>query len=254
GADNGGIPALAEAGRFRGLGSAVHTFSAGNPGTTPKHNDAAITQVATSPSPFVPVKGKLTVKLSIDARGYENSKARVRLFLEGEDGKGGRAAREVLAQDVVLPLTTGNEVTLTTDAPDRPGEVKLKAVLETTEPDDLPLNNVIEAFVTVSREGISVLLVDRQRAWEPQFICDALSQDPRIRVTPLWVRGTQAGGAGKLFKFDEQPFDAILLGDVTAEQLKAIEPEALEKIEQQVARGAGLMVLGGYVNLGNGDW
>lgn len=250
GADNGGVPALAEAARWNNLGTAVHTFACGNPGTTPRQNDAALTAIATAPQPFVPVKGKLTVKLAIDARGYENSKARVRLFLEGDDGKGGVADREVAARDVTLALTTGNEVTLTADAPARPGEVKVKAVLETNEPDDLPLNNTIETFVTVSREGLSVLLVDRQRAFEPQFICDALARDPRIRVTPLWVRG----GGARLVNLDEQPYDVLVLGDVTAAQLLAIDPDALSRIEKQVARGAGLLVLGGYVNLGNGDW
>ncbi|MFO0930824.1 MAG: hypothetical protein U0736_27960 [Gemmataceae bacterium] len=117
GADNGGVPALAEAARWNNLGVAVHTFASGNPGTTPKQNDAAITAIATSPQPFVPIKGKLTVKLSIDARGYENSKARVRLFLETRDDMGTATDREVLARDVTLPLTTGNEVTLTTDRP-----------------------------------------------------------------------------------------------------------------------------------------
>lgn len=252
GADNGGVPALAEAARWNNQGVAIHTFASGNPGTTPKQNDAAITAIATSPQPFVPVKGKLTVKLTIDARGYENSKARVRLFLESRDDKGEATDREVLARDVPLPLTTGNEVTMTVDAPDRPGEVKVKAVLETNEPDDLPLNNVIETFVTVSREGLSVLLVDRQRAFEPQLICDALAQDARIRVTPVWVRGGTRGG--KLLNFDEQPFDVILLGDVTAEALRSLDSDALGKIERHVARGGGLMVLGGYVNLGNRDW
>ncbi|MFO0930823.1 MAG: hypothetical protein U0736_27955 [Gemmataceae bacterium] len=125
-------------------------------------------------------------------------------------------------------------------------------MLETNEPDDLPLNNTIETFVTVSREGLSVLLVDRQRAFEPQLICDALAQDARIRVTPVWVRGGTRGA--RLLNLDEQPFDVIILGDVTAEALRSIDPDALTKIERQVARGAGLMVLGGYVNLGNGDW
>ena len=46
----------------------------------------------------------------------------------------------------------------------------------------------------------------------------------------------------------------ILLGDVTAEQLRSLDADATDKIEKQVARGAGLMVLGGYVNLGNGGW
>jgi uncharacterized membrane protein len=246
GADNGGTPALAEATRWRGTGAALSTFACGNPSTTPKQRDIAVTAISTAPSPFVPIKGKLTVKLTVDARGYENTKARVRLFLEsdGED-------REVLAKDVPLPLTTGNEVTLETDAPAKPGEVKVKAVVESAEPDKLPLNNSIETFVTVSKEGISVLLVDRSRAHEPQMICDALAGDPRIRVTPVWVRG---GRVDRQRVLDDTPFDVILLGDVTAAQLRGLDPEADRKIKAQVKRGAGLMVLGGYVNLGNGGW
>lgn len=248
GGDNGGTPALAEAMRWRGAGCAVTTFASGNPGTSSKQDDVAITSITTSPSPFVPIKGKLTVKLLIDARGYENTKARVRLYLEGDDG----TDTEVLGKDVTLPLTTGNEVTLETDAPAKPGEIKVKAVVETAEPDKLPLNNTIETFVTVSKEGISVLLVDRQRAFEPQFICDALAQDARIRLTPVWVRGGTGRGESRLL--DDQAFDVIILGDVTAEQLKNFDRDAIDKIERQVARGAGLLALGGYVNLGNGGW
>jgi hypothetical protein len=253
GADNGSIPSLIEAPRWRGAGVPIYTFASGNPGTTARQNDVAITAISTSPMPFVPVKGKLTVRLLVDARGYENTRARARLFLESTDEQGNATDREVLARDVLLPLTTGNEVVLTLDAPERPGEVKVKAVIETTEPDDLPLNNIIETFVTVSREGISVLLVDRLRPGEPQAICDALREDTRFRVTPLWALGGRLN-EGKPFNIAEQAFDVIVLGDVSADQLRGLDPDALNKIEKLVARGAGLIVLGGYKNLGNGNW
>ncbi|MFM7152385.1 MAG: vWA domain-containing protein, partial [Gemmataceae bacterium] len=126
GADNGSLPALAEAQRWRSSGATITTFASGNPGTAPQQNDVAITTISTAPTPFVPVKGKLTVKLNIDARGYENTRARVRLFMESEGQD-----KEVLGQDVVLPLSTGNEITLVTTAPAQPGEVKIKAVVET---------------------------------------------------------------------------------------------------------------------------
>src|SRR5262249_17967722 len=74
GADNGNVPALAEAGRWRSAPCTIHTFAYGNPSTTRMQNDVAITSISTSPQPFVPVKGKLKVKVSIDARGYENAK------------------------------------------------------------------------------------------------------------------------------------------------------------------------------------
>jgi uncharacterized membrane protein len=254
GADNGiNIPALAEAARWRGVPCTIHTFACGSPRTSSRENDVAITSISTSPTPFVPVKGRLRVKLSIDARGFENTKARVRLFLEGDDGMD----REVTARDVVLPLTTGNEVVLECDAPAQPGEVKVKAVVEPAEPDKFPFNNTIETFVTVSKEGISVLLVDRQRAFEPAFICDALAEDPRIRVTAVWLRGGKplpGTEAARLFSGKEQPYDVIILGEVTIDQLNGIDPQAVKRIVELVNRGAGLMVLGGLTNLGNGGW
>ncbi len=253
GADNGqNISALAEAARWRGAPCTIHTFACGNRNTSARQDDVAITSISTAPAPFVPIKGRIKVKVTIDARGHENVKQRIHLFLEGEDGKD----REVTAQDVVLPLTVGNEVTLECDAPARPGEYKVKVAIDVPE-DKLTFNNSIETFVTVSKEGISVLLVDRQRAFEPQFICDALSEDPRIRVTPIWVRGGKplAGAeAARLFTQEDQPYDVIILGDVTLEQLQTIDAQAVPRIVKLVGRGSGLLVLGGLTNLANGGW
>ena len=74
GADNGSArtPALSEAPRWRGLPCPIHAFACGNPTTADRQNDIAITSLVTEPA-LVPSKGKLTVKLGIDAPGFENS-------------------------------------------------------------------------------------------------------------------------------------------------------------------------------------
>jgi uncharacterized membrane protein len=255
GTDNGNAraPALPEASRWRGLPCPIHVFACGNPTTAERQNDVAITSLATEPA-LVPSKGKLTVKLGIDAPGFENSSVRVRLFLDNE---------EVLARDEVLMLTNGNMIKLECNAPAKAGEVKLRVQVddpkrkdEAPQGDLFPLNNKIETYITVTKEGVSVLLVDKQRAMEPQFICDALTKDPRIRVTPVWLRGGQTidANSGDLFHFDRQPYDVIILGDVTAAQMKTVNPQALESIEHLVSRGAGLLMLGGYSTFGNSDW
>jgi uncharacterized membrane protein len=255
GADHGNTrtPPLSEASRWRTLPCPIHAFACGNPTTADRQNDVAITAIATEPA-LVPSKGKLAVKLGIDAPGFENSTVRVRLFLDNE---------EVLARDEVLTLTNGNMVKLECNAPAKPGEVKLRVQVddpkrkdEAPQGDLFPLNNKIETYITVTKEGVSVLLVDKQRAMEPQFICDALTKDPRIRVTPVWLRGGQTidANSGDLFHFDRQPYDVIILGDVTAEQMRAVSPQALESIEHLVSRGAGFLMLGGYSSFGNGDW
>ncbi|MHB1422257.1 MAG: glutamine amidotransferase [Gemmataceae bacterium] len=255
GADNGSArtPVLSEASRWRTLPCPIHAFACGNPTTADRQNDVAITSIATEPA-LVPSKGKLTVKLGIDAPGFENSTVRVRLFLDNE---------EVLARDEVLTLTNGNRVKLECNAPAQPGEVKLRVQVddprrknETPKGDLFPLNNKIETYITVTKEGVSVLLVDKQRAMEPQFICDALTKDPRIRVTPVWLRGGQTidANSGDLFHFDRQPYDVIILGDVTAGQMKAVSPQALASLEHLVSRGSGFLMLGGYSTFGNSDW
>ena len=122
--------------------------------------------------------------------------------------------------------------------------------------DLFPLNNKIETYITVTKEGVSVLLVDKQRAMEPQFICDALEQDPRIRVTPVWLRGGQTldANSGDLFRFDKQQYDVIILGDVTAGQMRDVSPQSLQSIEHLVEQGSGFLMLGGYSPFGNSDW
>lgn len=255
GADNGSArtPALSEAGRWRGLPCPVHAFACGNPTTADRQNDVAITSLATAPA-LVPSKGKLTVTLGMDAPGFENSTVRVRLFLDNE---------EVLARDEVLALTNGNTIKLECNAPAKPGEVKLRVQVDDPKRKDeapngdlFPLNNKIETYITVTKEGVSVLLVDKQRAWEPQFICDALVRDSRIRVTPVWLRGGQTidANSGDLFHFDRQPYDVIIVGDVTAAQMRAVSPQSLEAIEHLVSRGSGFLMLGGYDTFGNKDW
>ena len=251
GGDNGSVPALGEASRYRGLGSALHTFVVGNPATTLKQNDIAITGIVTSPTPFIPLKGKMTVKVTIDARGFENTKRAVALSIEQPDEAGKLVYRELVRQNVSLPLTTGNEVTFVADAPTVAGEYKIK--VEVMSDDPFPLNNSIETFVTVSKEGTSVLLVEYLRLGEPQALVAALEAGTGVSVERLYVTSDKPGG-NKFTLFDDRQFDVIILGDVSLAQMMAIDGKFLEKVEQQVARGAGLLVLGGYRNLGNGDW
>src|SRR5262249_54142818 len=107
GTDHGNIPALGEASRWRSLPCPIQTVALGKPNLGDRQNDVAITSIVTEPAP-VPVKGKLVVKLLVDAPGFENTTVRMRLFINDA---------EVKAQDEALPLTTGNEVKIECNAP-----------------------------------------------------------------------------------------------------------------------------------------
>jgi hypothetical protein len=196
----------------------------------------------------------MTVKVAIDARGFENTKRTVALSIELPDETGKFAYREIAGRNVSLPLSVGNEVAFTADAPTIPGEYKIKVQVKEAQ-DDFPLNDFIETFVTVSKEGTSVLIVDRRRSGEPQALIDALTKGSGVSIDRVWVSGDlPPAGGGKLPLLDDRPFDVIILGDVSLAQLKALDADFLGKVEKQIARGAGLLVTGGYLNLGNGDW
>lgn len=244
GADNGArYPALSEAAKWRATGGGVSTFVLGQANTSAQQRDIGIVSATALPSP-VPVKGKLTVKAVVDAPGFENAKVRFRLGLDGT---------ELAARDEILRKSTGNEVVVTADAPATPGEYKLTLKAEPLPGEATLGNNEITTYVTVTREGVSVLLVDRLRL-ELKFLRKALASDPRVRLYEA-VRQTDDPTAEDLFRGDAPPYDVIIIGDVTARRLRGRDPKALEKIRELVRdRGVGLLMVGGADSFANSDW
>jgi uncharacterized membrane protein len=247
GADNGTrFPALGEAARWRSLPCPIHTFGIGKPTTAERQRDIALTGIQSEPTP-VPVKGKMAIKGTIDAPGFENATVNVHLLIND---------KEVRAQQEVLRKSTDNEVRLATDAPDKPGEIKVTLKVDPLPGEVILANNEVSTFVTVTQEGISVLLVDKPRFPEPQLIYDTLSADPRMRVDAIWLRTDEPSrDEADLFQFDKQRYDVIILGDLTARRLTAANPNAIAQIEAMVSnKGAGLLMMGGYQSFGNSDW
>jgi uncharacterized membrane protein len=249
GADNGTrYPALGLAGRWRSLPCPIHTFAFGQTTTSAEQHDIAFTAINPDP-PTVATKGRLTVRGTVDAPGFENSPVRVHLLIND---------KEVLASDAKLPRTTGNEVRMVCDAPAEPGEIKVTLKIDPLPGEVTRTNNEISTYVTVTKEGISVLYVEGKfRAWEPKFIRYALSQEPSIRLDEA-VRLSDTPPPpteADLYRFEKKRYDVILLGDVTAARLSAGDAAMLETINRLVAdKGTGLMMLGGYESFGNSDW
>src|SRR5262249_2216496 len=160
GADNvASTPSARElAAQWRNLPCPIHTFAFGSKATTSSDRDIVVTGITTDP-PTVAAKGKLTVRATVDAFGFPNQPVRVRLFLND---------KEVAWEPDTLRLRKDNQVQVICDAPAEPGEYKV--TLKVHDPDgNGPIhgelsgkNNEMDTFVTVTREGLSVLLVERQ--------------------------------------------------------------------------------------------
>jgi uncharacterized membrane protein len=231
--------------RWRNLPCPIHTVGYGKTTTTEKQNDIAVTSITVEPA-TVRVKSEMTVRASVDAPGFENAKVKVSLLLDDE----------VKATGIeTLRLTTGNSVQLKCNAPPKPCEVKVTLKVEPQPNETITSNNEMTTFVNVSQEGLSVLLVDRDR-WEPRFIADALRNEPRIRLYDVTFRGAAAANPAQvdLFQFEKQQYDVIILGDVSAERMKSGNPKALETIKKLVDKGTGFLMMGGVNSFGGSDW
>ena len=77
------------------------------------------------------------------------------------------------------------------------------------------------------------------------------------RLYRLGCGADERARATDLFQFDRYQYDVIILGNVTARQMKAANPAALAAITRLVSeKGSGFLMIGGYSNFGDpkGGW
>jgi hypothetical protein len=248
GQDNGTrTPAEAEAGRWRKAGRPVHTFAVGRADTASQFQDVALTGAVPdggSPDGSVFVKTQFRLKVAIDAAGFVG--ATVPVVVSFDAGDGYKVVRE---EPTTLRREKGNEVAVPLVAPDRPGEVRVKVEVppRSVPGDAAPANNVIETYLTVTKEGMRVLLAGRAT---PEFAAArrALQGDRRI---DLFVSYLQPGApvpaaVRERFDFARQGYDVVVLGNLHPAELLAVDPALPDKLAEQVtARGMGLLVTGG---------
>ncbi len=253
GADNGvRMPALAVAERWNGI-APIRPFALGQTTTSSDVRDIAVTTITPTPSP-VAIKGKVTVRAQVNAPGYEGATVKAQLLFDDQ---------LVKTVPVKLYQKMDNEIRLEADAPSEAGEIKVTLRLMPQFGEVTELNNQIETYLTVTKEGLSVLVIDSLRL-ELKYLRQALASEKRIRYYEA-IRQTNdvpSGGIENLYGFDQRFYDVIILADVSAEQLAAGNPALLRKIAQLVRNdGVGLLMMGGLKSFGgtsgvagSGDW
>jgi uncharacterized membrane protein len=243
GADNGTAkPALPEAARWRGLGCPVYCFAVGGP-TSTDQKDIGFTSISPDPSP-VAIKAELKVRAKLNAPGFEGRRVKIQLQVEGTPPK---------TEEFELSKTTDNEVEITTKAPDQPGEVRVSMKLLDPPPNQATEDNdKIETYLTVTREGVRVLVISKD-GWELKGIRDALASDKRFDFVEITRSSEAAGTLEEAKKFDlrEGRYDVIVLGDVSPSMLTSVRPDILKEIKDLVTdKGVGLIMTGGAYSLG----
>ena len=102
------------AAQWRNLPCPIYTFSFGDKATTSADRDIILTNITTEPS-NVAVKGKLTVRGTVDALGYSNQAVTVKVFIND---------KEVASERDHLRLRKGNQVQVTCDV--RPSRASIR--------------------------------------------------------------------------------------------------------------------------------
>jgi uncharacterized membrane protein len=243
GADNGSKPAMPEAQRWRGLGCPIYCFAVGTTGVDPKLKDIGFTSISPDPSPAA-IKADIKVKAKLNAPGFEGARIKIRLKLNDETKA---------TEEFELAKTTDNEIEITTKAPDTPGEVKVSLELvNPPENQSTTLNDQIETFLTVTREGVRVLVIGKD-SWELTEIRRALARDKRFDYVEI-VRTSEATASpeeAKKYDITQQRYDVIIIGDVSPKMLTSARPQILREIRDLVVeKGVGLMMTAGAYSLG----
>lgn len=246
GVDNGeAFSAVAEAARFGRRNCPVTTFTVGGETTEGNARDIIVTGVECHPSP-APIKTDVTVTGTVQAYGFAGTRVVARVFLDGVP---------TITEDVTLEKEKDNKVRLTIKAPPTKGEYKLR--LEVGQEKDGQIvavqgesrndNNYSETYLTVTKDGVRVLIIDRLR-WEETRLRDALRSEKRFDVNEV-IRQSELSPSPAEREFldlDAQAYDVIIIGNVTGEQLMQADPRIFDKLAERVKKhGTGLMFLGG---------
>jgi uncharacterized membrane protein len=255
GADNGeAFSPISEAKRWGGRGVPITTFTVGQEGSNQDAHDIVAASVEAEPSP-APIKTDVTVVGTVHAYGFIGTRVTVRVTMEGPQ----MPRTMLVTQDVVLEKERDNKVRITIKAPPTKGEYKLRfQVGQDKDGEIVPLrgeinaeNNQSETYLTVTKDGVRLLIIDRLRPEETR-IRDVLRSEKRFDVNQV-IRQTDGqitAAAEELLDLDSQAYDVIIIGDITPAQLTFRRGDKtlamLDKIRDRVMKnGMGVMFLGG---------
>jgi uncharacterized membrane protein len=251
GADNGTrFSAQEKAGLWRGI-APIHAFGVGDPGNQKFKKDIGLTRIDVTPTPVI-VKSKMEVNVIAQAPGYENAKVDVSVWIEEVNEKMPVLLREI--KDFEIKQAKDQPIRVGCETPEHAGEYKVTLKIA-PQPDEANiLNNEISTYIQVIKPKINILWVDRPRVYEPRFAIEALTKEERFKVYYVEPPSDGKGDPLAIYKLDEQAYDVIVIGDISAQRFCQSKPEIFERIKKMVANKTALLMLGGEETFANGDW
>jgi uncharacterized membrane protein len=210
--------------------------------------DLAINRVDAPRRAFV--RDKVPVVVDIDSLGSAVE------GLSGTISLVDQLTGEVLDRVDLEPGETRSEVTLTAE-PQVAGEALWEVVIETTQPDLIPGNNLKSINIQLVDRPLRVLMIDGYPRWEYRYVKNLLVRERTIESSVFLIsadRDFAQEGNQPITRLPRSPeefldYDVIIIGDVPS---TFFSPEQLEMMREHVAEnGAGLLWIAGEQSLPN---
>jgi len=207
--------------------------------------DLAIRRVEAPRRAFV--RDKVPVVVELDQLGSAIKSAGGTVSLIDE------ATGQELDKKQIVPGETTESLTLTAE-PQLAGEATWKVVINTTEPDLIPENNLKPFNIELIDRPLRVLFIEGYPRWEYRFVKELIRREKSIESSVMLIsadRDFAQEGNVPITRLPRSPeefaaYDVVILGDVPA---GFFSPEQLGMIRGHVAdRGAGLLWIAGERN------
>lgn len=262
GRDNIGRPTVdVLTGKLEASRCQLHTIALGKPGASDALFDIAAINIFANKT--ARVKDRFIVRGEIQANRANNQEMEVYLLIDGKVAtiaEGDRIGQPVMIQ--MKPRKPSEVMRVEFPAarlPDNPGDYRFSLFVKPLVGEASENNNEISTYVTLNKDGLSVLYIDKDRAWEPKFLKRALKGDERISLIPT-IAGTGSAEWRRDVKnaITTQNYDVFIIGDVPASRFDGPGSEGDSILTLMVKavkeRGAGLVMIGGHDSFADGGW
>ena len=195
------------------------------------------------------VKNELTVTAQVLIDGFANREFPVKLLFETSPGK-----METVAIENVRAPADGLPVPVTFSyVPRIPGEHKLSVEVAEQPGELVTTNNRAGTFVNVLKGGLNVLYLVGTLREEVAFLRRSLDVSEDINVDFRWIDPERPETRRWDLAEDLDPgkYDVYILGNLDS---AAFKPDELQSLAENVASGAGLIMLGGFHSFGPGGY
>jgi uncharacterized membrane protein len=225
--------------RINDLPAPLYTVTFGQDRSAGQSRDIAITDLTVNPSVFV--KNDLAIGGTARANGLVNQSIPVQVLFETAPGK-----MEPVATAELKAQQNGEQLKIDLNyIPTTPGEHKL-TLRATPQPGErITTNNELSTFVNVLDGGLNVFYMEGEPRAEQRFLRRALAQSPDIKVDFEYFdkRNRDRWPLDLSERFKSGKYNVYIIGDLDS---NAFRKEDLQQLRDAVAKGAGLIMLGGF--------